>query len=187
MHVELGLGNLLDCKMLKQQTGHIISYASELVTQQTIPEPAVRGIIIDFLKTFDIEISSVMALSSAKAMGIPHDRAMNVASAVLFVRTASMLHNLVNEPDLVGAAAATRSIDKLLILAGDLLIAQATELIADYGTPFSVVRLGHGFVRLLESNARLPTLSPSPRTAGQYSFWRSHLSPCALHCFVFPL
>ncbi|MHA1771810.1 MAG: hypothetical protein ACTSYL_07755 [Candidatus Thorarchaeota archaeon] len=161
MHTKIEFRNLLNCTTLQQKTDDVVSYASGLINARSTSEPLVRGIIIDFLKSYDIEISSVMTLVSAEAMGVSHTRALNVASAVLFVRTASILHDFVNEPESISSISGSRGLDKLMILAGDLLLAEATRIMADHGTHQSMVHLGNGLVHLLKSSARLLSLSTS--------------------------
>ncbi|MCF2136916.1 MAG: hypothetical protein K9W43_06680 [Candidatus Thorarchaeota archaeon] len=161
MHTEIEFRNLLNCSTLHQKTDDVVSFATGLINARSTTEPLIRGVIIDFLKAYDIEISSVMALVSAEAMGVLPTRALNVASAVLFVRTASLLHDVINEPESVSTIGGSRGLDKLLILAGDLLLAEATRIMADHGTHQSMVHLGNGLIQLLRLSARLLSLSTS--------------------------
>ncbi|MFQ5833011.1 MAG: polyprenyl synthetase family protein [Candidatus Thorarchaeota archaeon] len=78
------------------------------------------------------------------------------ALATELLQTASLIHDDIIDEDFVrrGAKSTNRKFGaKIAVLAGDLLVAQAVQLVGDMATPEILVHLGRGGIRMCEGEA----------------------------------
>ena len=134
---------------MRRRTEAITEQGLSLLNVGTESDSIIRDVVRDFLSGYEISPASVMAMVSAEATGTSPARAMSVASAVQFVETAAKMHRVIYDSGM-NSEAGGNGFDKLVILAGDLLMAESTRIIALYGSPTTMAILGTGLTHLLE-------------------------------------
>ncbi len=101
-------------------------------------------------------LRSLITLLSCEAVGGDVQKVLPFALAMELLQTASLVHDDIIDEDLVrrGVEATHHKFGaKIAVLAGDLLIAQAVEIIGEQATPELLVHLGRGGIRMTEGEA----------------------------------
>ncbi|MBD3404775.1 MAG: hypothetical protein GF411_01410 [Candidatus Lokiarchaeota archaeon] len=117
---------------------------------------------------------SLLSLLACEAVDGDIERALPLTIAAELLQTASLIHD-----DIIDAGTTRRGVeavhekygDHIAILAGDLLIAKAIEMIGEHGTTELLRHIGNGGVRMCEGEAidlALSTEKPNVYSKDQY-------------------
>ncbi|MGD9382375.1 MAG: polyprenyl synthetase family protein [Candidatus Thorarchaeota archaeon] len=101
-------------------------------------------------------LRSLITLLSCEAVGGDVQKALPFALALELLQTASLIHDDIIDEDLIRRGVETTHKKfgaKIAVLAGDLLIAQAVEIIGEQSTPELLVHMGRGGIRMTEGEA----------------------------------
>jgi geranylgeranyl pyrophosphate synthase len=101
-------------------------------------------------------LRSLITLLSCEAVGGDVQKVLPFALAMELLQTASLVHDDIIDEDLMRRGVETTHKKfgaKIAVLAGDLLIAQAVEIIGEQATPELLVHLGRGGIRMTEGEA----------------------------------
>ena len=101
-------------------------------------------------------LRSLITLLSCEAVGGEVQKVLPFALAMELLQTASLVHDDIIDEDLVRRGVETTHQKfgaKIAVLAGDLLIAQAVEIIGEQATPELLIHLGRGGIRMTEGEA----------------------------------
>ncbi|MFX1330032.1 MAG: polyprenyl synthetase family protein [Promethearchaeota archaeon] len=101
-------------------------------------------------------LRSLITLLSCEAVGGEVKKVLPFALAMELLQTASLVHDDIIDEDLVRRGVETTHQKfgaKIAVLAGDLLIAQAVEIIGEQATPELLIHLGRGGIRMTEGEA----------------------------------
>jgi geranylgeranyl pyrophosphate synthase len=101
-------------------------------------------------------LRSLITLLSCEAVGGDVQKVLPFALAMELLQTASLVHDDIIDEDLMRRGVDTTHKKfgaKIAVLAGDLLIAQAVEIIGEQATPELLVHLGRGGIRMTEGEA----------------------------------
>jgi len=101
-------------------------------------------------------LRSLVTLLCCEAVGGQVEEVLPFAVAMELLQTASLIHDDIIDEDLVrrGTETAHKKFGaKIAVLAGDLLIAQAVQLIGEKATPELLTHLGRGGIRMCEGEA----------------------------------
>jgi geranylgeranyl pyrophosphate synthase len=101
-------------------------------------------------------LRSLLVILSCEAVGGNIERALPFAVATEFAQTASLIHDDVIDEDILrrGVEAAHQKYgQKMAILAGDLLVAQAVKMIGNHATAELLVQVAEGGIRMCEGEA----------------------------------
>lgn len=101
-------------------------------------------------------LRSLITLLSCEAVGGDIQSILPFALAMELLQTASLVHDDIIDEDLMRRGVETTHKKfgaKIAVLAGDLLIAQAVEIIGEQATPELLVHLGRGGIRMTEGEA----------------------------------
>ncbi len=101
-------------------------------------------------------LRSLVTLLCCEVVGGKVEDALPFAVATELLQTASLIHDDIIDEDLVrrGVETAHKKFGaKIAVLAGDLLIAQAVQLIGEKATPELLTHLGRGGIRMVEGEA----------------------------------
>jgi geranylgeranyl pyrophosphate synthase len=101
-------------------------------------------------------LRSLITLLSCEAVGGDVQKVLPFALAMELLQTASLVHDDIIDEDLMRRGVETTHKKfgaKIAVLAGDLLIAQAVEIIGEQSTPELLVHLGRGGIRMTEGEA----------------------------------
>jgi geranylgeranyl pyrophosphate synthase len=101
-------------------------------------------------------LRSLITLLSCEAVGGDVQKVLPFALAMELLQTASLVHDDIIDEDLMRRGVETTHNKfgaKIAILAGDLLIAQAVEIIGEQATPELLIHLGRGGIRMTEGEA----------------------------------
>lgn len=101
-------------------------------------------------------LRSLLVILSCEAVGGNIEKALPFAVATEFAQTASLIHDDVIDEDILrrGVEAAHQKYgQKMAILAGDLLVAQAVKMIGNHATAELLVRVAEGGIRMCEGEA----------------------------------
>jgi geranylgeranyl pyrophosphate synthase len=101
-------------------------------------------------------LRSLITLLSCEAVGGDVQKVLPFSLAMELLQTASLVHDDIIDEDLVRRGVETTHKKfgaKIAVLAGDLLIAQAVEIIGEQSTPELLVHLGRGGIRMTEGEA----------------------------------
>ncbi len=101
-------------------------------------------------------LRSLITLLSCEAVGGDVQKVLPFALAMELLQTASLVHDDIIDEDLIRRGVETTHKKfgaKIAVLAGDLLIAQAVEIIGEQATPELLVHLGRGGIRMTEGEA----------------------------------
>ncbi len=101
-------------------------------------------------------VRSLLVLLTCEAVGGTVQKALPFAIATEMIQTASLIHD-----DIVDEGALRRGVEtvhqkyglRFAILAGDLLIAKAIQLVGSHANPEILIHLGEGGVRMVEGEA----------------------------------
>ncbi len=101
-------------------------------------------------------LRSLLVILSCEAVGGSIEKALPFAVATEFAQTASLIHDDVIDEDILrrGVEAAHKKYgQKMAILAGDLLIAQAVKMIGNHATAELLIQVAEGGIRMCEGEA----------------------------------
>ncbi|MHA2208759.1 MAG: polyprenyl synthetase family protein [Candidatus Thorarchaeota archaeon] len=101
-------------------------------------------------------LRSLITLLSCEAVGGDVQKVLPFALAMELLQTASLVHDDIIDEDLMRRGVDTTHKKfgaKIAVLAGDLLIAQAVEIIGEQATPELLIHLGRGGIRMTEGEA----------------------------------
>ena len=101
-------------------------------------------------------LRSLITLLSCEAVGGEVQKVLPFALAMELLQTASLVHDDIIDEDLIRRGVETTHQKfgaKIAVLAGDLLIAQAVEIIGKQATPELLIHLGRGGIRMTEGEA----------------------------------
>ncbi len=101
-------------------------------------------------------LRSLLVLLSCEAVGGDAKKALPFAIATEFAQTASLIHDdVIDEDPLRRGVQSTHAKfgQKMAILAGDLLIAQAIRVIGKHATPELLIEVAKGGIRMCEGEA----------------------------------
>ncbi|MFW9967521.1 MAG: polyprenyl synthetase family protein [Candidatus Thorarchaeota archaeon] len=101
-------------------------------------------------------LRSLITLLSCEAVGGDVQTVLPFALAMELLQTASLVHDDIIDEDLMRRGVETTHSKfgaKIAVLAGDLLIAQAVEIIGEQATPELLIHLGRGGIRMTEGEA----------------------------------
>jgi geranylgeranyl pyrophosphate synthase len=101
-------------------------------------------------------LRSLITLLSCESVGGEVQKVLPFALAMELLQTASLVHDDIIDEDLVRRGVETTHQKfgaKIAVLAGDLLIAQAVEIIGEQATPELLIHLGRGGIKMTEGEA----------------------------------
>ncbi|MFW9953881.1 MAG: polyprenyl synthetase family protein [Candidatus Thorarchaeota archaeon] len=101
-------------------------------------------------------LRSLLVILSCEAVGGNAEDAIPFAVATEFAQTASLIHDdVIDEDSLRRGVQSTHEKfgQKMAILAGDLLVAQAIRMIGKHATPEIIIEVANGAIRMCEGEA----------------------------------
>jgi octaprenyl-diphosphate synthase len=101
-------------------------------------------------------LRSLITLLCCEAVGGDVQKVLPFSLAMELLQTASLVHDDIIDEDLIRRGVETTHKKfgaKIAVLAGDLLIAQAVEIIGEQATPELLIHLGKGGIRMTEGEA----------------------------------
>ncbi len=140
----------LNISILRTRSRAISQHALSLLETSGHLGTGLYGVARDFLTIRPVEPSSIVALFSCELAGGADEHCLDVGTTALLVRTAVDLHRMAEEQSMPSDGDLT----SLVILAGDLMLSEATRIMGRLRSPVGLVLLGEGLRHLVRAGAR---------------------------------